>query len=165
MSILDRLLLDPSVRAALEPLVSRVAAHMLATPDAPLAWESVPLKIYGNKLPDFIRSSWVFILRGGQASGAERHPNSHQRVASYRGDGDLQIQVGGVWQSHRLSDDTALPIERRWASIPHNVWHQAVVAGNDWVVVSFHSVEDFELIEERPNEARVDSTARRKYLR
>lgn len=40
---------------------------------------------------------------------------------------------------------------RRWASIPLNVWHQAVVFHKNWVVVSFHTALTHELIEERPD--------------
>ena len=43
------------------------------------------------------------------------------------------------------------PIESRWASIPAGTWHQAVVPDEDGVVVSFHTVPEGELVEERPD--------------
>jgi hypothetical protein len=164
LALLDGLLQQPSARAVIEPIASRVAAQLRANPTVPLAWEPVPLATYGNELPNFIRSSWVFVLRGDSASGAERHPNSHQRVMAYRGDGDLQIRTGNEWQSHVLTSDSLAPLESRWASIPPNVWHQAVVSGTDWIVVSFHTVADSDLIEERPDETKAASTRKRKYL-
>ena len=164
LTLLDELLRQPSAHAVIEPIASRVVARLRANPILALAWEPVPLDTYGNELPTFIRSSWVFVLRGDSASGAERHPNSHQRVMAYRGDGDLQIRTGNEWQSHMLTSNPLAPLESRWASIPPKVWHQAVVSGTDWIVVSFHTVADFELIEERPGEPNADSTRKRKYL-
>jgi len=162
--LLDGLLHDPSVRAVIDPMALRVEANLNDTPTVPLAWEPVPVAAYTDKLPGFIRSSWVFVLRGNSASGAERHPNSHQRVMSYRGVGDLQIRVGDEWKSHVLTDGQHAPLLARWASIPPNTWHQAVVTGSHWVVVSFHMVPDRELIEERPESTDAELTRQRRYL-
>ena len=52
---------------------------------------------------------------------------------------------------YRLTSDSDAPLEKRWISIPQNVWHQPVISKEtDWVVVSFHTVPAEELIEERP---------------
>jgi hypothetical protein len=115
-------------------------------------------------LPPFIRSSWVFILRAGATTGAERHPNSHQRVMSFRGKGDLQTGGEGKWQSHHLNSNRDEDMEQRWLSIPTNVWHQADVSDVDWVVVSFHTVPAEELIEERPDKTDASRTQQRKYV-
>ena len=57
-----------------------------------------------------------------------------------------------VWQSNILVSDPEASLERRWISIPQNVWHRAVIPeGADWAVVSFHTVPAEELIEERPH--------------
>lgn len=164
LRLLDELLLLESVRAVIDPIASRVEAQLNTNSTAPLAWESVPLGTYTNGLPDFIRSSWVFVLRGNNASGAERHPNSYQRVMSYRGDGDFQIRPADDWESHYLTSDLEAPLLSRWASIPTNTWHQAVVTGSHWVVVSFHTVLDDELIEERPDSTDVELTQQRRYI-
>ena len=164
LRLLDELVGVESSRAVIDPIASRVEAQLNTDPTAPLAWEPVPLTTYTNNLPDFIRSSWVFVLRGNSASGAERHPNSHQRVMSYRGAGDLQTRTGDEWQSHCLKSDSDGPLLSRWASIPPNIWHQAVVAGSHWVVVSFHTVPDDELVEERPDSADTESTRQRRYV-
>src|SRR5207249_1597152 len=92
-------------------------------------------------------------LRTGTTTGAERHPNSHQRMMSFRGTGDMQTGGDGRWQTNALISDRGAELEQKWVSIPENVWHQAVVPDADWVVVSFHTVPAEELIEERPDVA------------
>jgi hypothetical protein len=162
---LDALLRSDEVRARLHPIVERVAQSLARDPAAPMAWEPVPLSLYGGPVPEPIRSSWVFILRAGAATGAERHPNSHQRMMSYRGAGDLQAGGEGRWQSHPLISAGDADLESRWASVPPDVWHQAVVPdAEDWVVVSFHTVPAEALIEERPEPDDDGRTRRRRYL-
>jgi len=145
---LDRLLRDPAVQLVIDGIVARVQGRLADDPSAALAWEPVPLGTYGDRLPDLLRSSWVFVLRAGTTSGAERHPNSHQRVMSYRGSADMQTWVTGRWQPNILISDPAAPLEQRWLSIPVNMWHKPVMDAHDWVVVSFHTVRDVDLIEE-----------------
>jgi hypothetical protein len=161
---LDALLRPEEVRARIHHIVERVAQHLARERTAAMAWEPIPLGAFGDGLPPSIQSSWVFILRAGAVTGAERHPNSHQRMMSYKGTGDLQTGGEGQWRSHLLVSDTDADLERRWVSIPPNVWHQAVVPGGDWVVVSFHTVPAEELIEERPDAADTDRTQQRRYV-
>jgi hypothetical protein len=164
LQMLDALVAQESPRRVIQPIVARVEETLNADRTALLAWEPVPLSAYGSALPEAIRSSWVFILRAGAATGAERHPNSHQRVMSYRGGGDLQVWADGRWHSTVLTSDPRAPLEARWVSIPVNVWHQGVVPDANWVVVSFHTVPAEELIEERPDPADSGLTRQRKYL-
>jgi hypothetical protein len=142
---------NPSVIAQIDAIADRVERNFTSSRE-PLAWESVPLALYGDSLPSEIRSSWVFLLREGSASGAERHPNSHQRVRSWRRSGDFQVRIGDRWESHFLENNFDVPLERQWASIPVNVWHQAVVGPvGHWIVLSFHTAAAEDLIEERPD--------------
>ena len=165
LAALDAAVRRPRASAALEPLVESALRKLKDDPDALLAWEPIPLEAYGAELPPGILSSWVFALRADGASGAERHPNSHQRMVSYRGAGDFQVWVDEQWQSNLLVSDHAAPLEQRWISIPVNVWHQAVVpTGEHWVVVSFHTVRHEDLIEERPDPADQSLTRRRHYV-
>lgn len=161
LEALDKLLQSDVIRAGIDPIVNRVARKLLEDRAASMAWEPIPLAIYGADAPSFIRSSWVFILRAGATTGAERHPNSHQRMMSYRATGDLQTGGEGKWQSNPLVSDPIASMEQRWISVPPNVWHQAVVADRDWVVVSFHTVDAHELIEERPAD---DDASQRRQL-
>jgi ribosomal protein S18 acetylase RimI-like enzyme len=160
---LDDILKEEAVRARIDAVVAHVEQTMVREPTRPMGWEPVPLSVYGEALPPMIRSSWVFILRAGAITGAERHPNSHQRMMSYRGSGDLQIGGEGQWESHPLVSDASAGLERRWVSVPPNIWHQAVVPDGDWVVVSFHTVAAHELIEERPDPRDSTATLRKHY--
>src|SRR5215468_1441167 len=152
LEALDTALRSESVRAQIRSVVARVRDQLARKKDALMSWEPFPLDVLATTLPPEIRSAWVFVLRAGADTGAERHPNSHQRMMSFQGSGDMQTGGDGRWQSNILVSAPDADLERRWISIPPNVWHQVVVpAGDDWVVVSFHTVPATELIEERPD--------------
>jgi hypothetical protein len=164
LQTLEELMRQPAAITVIESIAARVERQLERDQAASLAWEPVPLQTYAATLPLGICSSWVFILRASTTTGAERHPNSHQRVMSFRGSGDLQIMVDRVWQSNPLVSELSAPFERRWLSIPPLVWHQAVVPASNWVVVSFHTVPSHELIEERPKAGTEAATRQRRYL-
>jgi hypothetical protein len=64
-----------------------------------------------------------------------------------------------------FGEDPDAPLERRWISIPTNVWHRPVIdAAGDWAVVSFHTMPAEELIEDRPDDSREAGTKQMKYL-
>jgi hypothetical protein len=161
---LDALLQSDAVRAGINLIVERVQRKLAQDHTAVMAWEPIPLSIYGESLPAFIRSSWVFILRAGATTGAERHPNSHQRMMSWHGTGDLQTGGEGCWRSNLLISNREAALEQRWVTIPANEWHQAVVPNEDWVVVSFHTVPAEELIEERPDAADASRMEQKRYV-
>lgn len=164
LQILDKIIKQTSIRSAIEPIVTRVEQKLNQDSEVKLTWESIPLFIYGKQLPNGIRSSWVFVIPPQTTTGAERHPNSYQRMMSYRGSGDLQIWDGDKWNSNILVSDLDKGMGKRWVSIPTNIWHQAVVGKENWVVVSFHTVPDDELIEERPDPTGTKFISQRKYL-
>ncbi len=149
LETLDRAVRAPRAEALLSELAGAISAILKSDPAARLAWRSVPLETY-EVLPEGIASSWVFVLKAHCSSGAERHPNSIQRVMSYRGQADMRTWNGKAWVSNVLKSDSAEPLENRWLSIPANVWHRPVMGDGDWVVVSFHTASDQELIEELP---------------
>ena len=151
LEALDAAVRSDSAAARIGEIVARVERALNQRPEEVMAWEPVRLDVYADPLPPMIASSWVFILRAGVDTGAERHPNSHQRMMAYRGDGDFQTRARTDWDSNLLTSDPAAPIERRWVSIAPNVWHQSARPAQDWVVVSFHTVPHDELIEERPD--------------
>src|ERR1700758_1212635 len=90
---LDRILRSEQIRAQILPIVERVRSELTRSQDTLMAWEPIPLTLFRGALPALIQSSWVFILRGGANTGAERHPNSHQRMMSFEGTGDLQTDA------------------------------------------------------------------------
>jgi hypothetical protein len=165
LETLDAALRWDSVREYIRSVVIRVREELVRRKDALMSWEAIPLHIFATTLPPEIRSAWVFVLRAGADTGAERHPNSHQRMMSFEGSGDLQTGEPGKWQSNVLVSDPDAPLERRWISIPTNVWHRPIIgADTDWAVVSFHTVPAEELIEERPDDSRKAGTRQMKYL-
>ncbi len=167
-SILERLdarLEDPALRRRLDEIADRVVRALAERPDDVMAWEPVPLELYGVDLPGGILSSWVFALRAGATSGAERHPNSRQRMRSWRGGGDFQSRVGAQpWHTQTLTSERRAPLEERWVSIAPNTWHQVVVPHRDWTVVSFQTATVEELVEERPHPDREGEVKRRRYV-
>ena len=146
---LDRAIRARRASSFLAALTAEVGALLKRDPATRLAWRTVPLEIY-DRMPDGIASSWVFVLRAGCSSGAERHPNSIQRVMSYHGSADMRTWDGQQWVSNVLRSEAEQPLENRWLTIPANVWHRPVMSDVDWAVVSFHTASDTELIEELP---------------
>ncbi|MFL6351743.1 MAG: hypothetical protein ACJ74Z_07825, partial [Bryobacteraceae bacterium] len=147
---LDREIRAPDRAAFLSELTTQVNTVLKRDASARLAWRSVPLSIYDH-LPGGIASSWVFVLRANCSSGAERHPNSVQRVMSYQGCADMRTWDGEGWVSNALRSEAELPLQDRWLSIPANVWHRPVMGDLDWSVVSFHTASETALIEELSN--------------
>ncbi len=165
LTSIETVLRSENVREQIRPIVDRVRAELGQKREALMAWEPIPLTVFGRALPSEIRSAWVFVLRAAADTGAERHPNSHQRMMSYEWSGDMQTGEPGQWQSNVLVSSPDVPLERRWISIPRSVWHRPVVGGDaDWAVVSFHTVVADELIEERPDVSSKDRTKQMKYL-
>jgi hypothetical protein len=67
-------------------------------------------------------------------------------------------------RSGRAAGEPECSAEQRSVTIPPNVWHQALVADTNWVVVSFQTVSAEDLIEERPDAADASRTQPRKYI-
>jgi hypothetical protein len=162
---IDTILQSETVREQIHPIIERVRAELARKKEAVMTWEPIPLTVFGRALPREIRSAWVFVLRAGVDTGAERHPNSHQRMMTFEGSGDMQTGEPGNWQSNVLIGNPEAPLEQRWISIPQNAWHRPVVGAEaDWTVVSFHTVLAEELIEEKLDDSTKDGTKQMKYL-
>ena len=173
---LDAIVRSDELHTKIYPIVDRVFTALSQKPEALMTWEPIPLQIFGEGLPPEIRSVWIFVLRAGADTGAERHPNSHQRMMTLHGSGDMKTQSkkgelrikkdekGVDWQSNVLVSEPGAPLERRWISIPPNVWHRPVVGRDvDWLVISFHTVPAEELIEEKLDESGA-GTKQKKYV-
>lgn len=169
LKYLDQAVWQASVVKMIDDISARVEQKLVVSSDELLAWESVPLSVYGVAFPKAIKSSWIFVLRNGVSTGAERHPNSHQRVMSYRGCANLKTcchdDPQAEWVSNFLISDPQISWEHRWLSIPPKVWHQPVVPpGANWIAVSFHTVYADELIEERPDSEISSRVRQRRYV-
>jgi len=127
LEALDAVIRSNELRAKIKAVVDRVGAAQAQKPEAVMTWEPIPLETLRQKLPREIRSRWVFVLRAGADTGAERHPNSHQRMMTLHGTGDMRVRAGltsSQWQSNVLVSERSAPLQRRWISIPPNVWHR-----------------------------------------
>ncbi len=131
----------------------RRVTRELETSGGLMAWEVVSRDAFGDGLSESIRSCWIFVLRAGAATGAERHPNSHQRSFSLIGSGTFELRDGPDWRSHPLGSTDPASLEQRWVSIPPSTWHRLFVGSEPWGMLSFHTVDPAELIEERPADA------------
>ena len=80
----------------------RSVTRKLEASDARMAWEVVSRGTFGEGVPESIRSCWIFVIRAGAVTGAERHPNSHQRSFSLIGSGTFELRDGPGWRSHPL---------------------------------------------------------------
>src|SRR5512141_187972 len=102
LEALDMALRSDNVREHIRSVVVHVREQLARRKDALMRWEPFPLNVLAATLPAEIRSAWVFVLRAGADTGAERHPNSHQRMMSFEGNGDLQTGEPGKWESNVL---------------------------------------------------------------
>jgi hypothetical protein len=165
LETIDTILRSETVREQIRPVIERVRTELARNDDALMTWEPVPLSVFGRALPHEIRSAWIFVLRAGADTGPERHPNSHQRMMTFEGSGDMRTEADGHWQSNVLTNNPEAPLEQRWISIPQNIWHHPVVGPDtDWTVVSFHTVAAEELIEEKQDESSRAGTKQKRYL-
>lgn len=135
--------------AFIAQVLARVTAQLEDT-DGSMTWEPIPLSVFGDTLPDTIRSCWVFVLRPGAETGPERHPNSHQRSLSLVGAGTFEVREQGQWARYLLSSRTRGALGERWVSIPPNTWHRVSVGPEPWGMLSFHTIEASALVEEVP---------------
>jgi hypothetical protein len=163
IELLDSAVLDKRIKHHLDAIVDRVEKTLETDINALMAWEPIPLDLYNQKLTSEIKSSWVFILRKNSTTGAERHPNSIQRMMSYKGYGDFQTKPNEHWDSNFLESDFEGKVEKRWISIPINTWHQGIVGDENWVVISFHTAGVSDLIEERPENGNESSIHQQTY--
>lgn len=149
LSALNEVVRKASTAAMVTSTLRRVI-DQLNTSAKLMAWEVVPLDTFAGSLPESIRSCWIFVIRPGAETGAERHPNSHQRSFSLVGSGTFELRAGTTWQPHALGSTERASVEQRWVSIPPLTWHRLFAGSEPWGMLSFHTVAPEDLIEERP---------------
>lgn len=136
----ELLISQPSFHATIEQLRSE-----LRRSNEPFAWTVVDPGTLGAELPASIKSSWVFVLKGGTPSGCHYHPNSVQHMVAVRGRGTSR--VGGVEKSMATLGSAGCSLEDIWFVIAEGVPHEFFPVGEDLVVVSFHTCRADELAE------------------
>ena len=72
LETLDTALRSDSVREHIRSVVVRVRDQLARRKDALMSWEPFPLDVLATTLPPEIRSAWVFVLRAGANTGAEK---------------------------------------------------------------------------------------------
>jgi hypothetical protein len=149
VATLNEVVRSDSATAIIGTTLQRVFRQLDASAKL-MAWETVSLSTFADGLPENIRSCWIFVIRAAAATGAERHPNSHQRSFSLIGGGTFELRAGTNWRSHPLKSTDRASIEQRWVSIPPSTWHRLFVGPEAWGMLSFHTVVPEALIEERP---------------
>jgi len=148
VALLEDLSVTDSAQSAIERAVAQAKQELKDKEEKLGGSVQLPLSVFGDKLPPFIKSCRVFVLRGGTEFKIERHPNSHQRVLSLEGSGEIRVfHDDGTWTASFGSVRQA-PLDKRWASLHENVWHQPVAGPDDWAVLAFHTASEEDLIDE-----------------
>ena len=145
---IEVLLESKSAQFVIDKAVSETKAMLGADPERLTAAVQVSLSVFGDSLPPEIKSCRVFALRAGLESGIECHPNSHQRVLSLEGTGEIRVFDDPEPYTVSLRSDMGGPLELRWGSLQENIRHQPVAGKEDWVVLTFHTASEAELIDE-----------------
>jgi hypothetical protein len=141
----------------------RVTAALRQNPEAPQAWEALPLDLIEPALAAGIKSCWIFRLRAGAAFGAERHANSHQRSVALSGTAAFEVLEGDSWTAKTISGDAQDSLSDSWISIPPGQWHRIQIGTADFESCSFHTAPADELLEETPVGDDLNVTRKRLY--
>lgn len=108
-------------------------------------WSVIDLSSIACKLPESIRSCWVFVLKQAVSSGCHYHPNSIQHMVTISGQG--MSKVAGEYKrmlQFGSSNDSLADI---WLVIGKSVPHEFFPEKEAMVVVSFHTCAANELEE------------------
>lgn len=154
----------PQLNEAVAQLIKRpeirnlVDALKKQLPDTsePFVWSSIDPKSIMERLPDKIRSIWIFVLKKDVPSGCHYHPNSIQHMVMIEGEGTSKVGAIARRMERFGAPDSSL--NDIWYVIPEGVQHEFFPIGRDMVVVSFHTCGADEL-----QEVSCDSGATREY--
>ena len=155
----------PKLNEAVAELIKRPTIHSLANTlkkqlqhtTEPFVWSTIDLQSFTARLPDTIKSCWIFVLKNDVPSGCHYHPNSIQHMVMIEGEGTSQVGSNSRQMKHFGDPDCSLA--DIWYVIPEGVAHEFFPSAKDMVVVSFHTCESDEL-----KEIRCDSGATREYV-
>jgi len=136
----------PERLAALDALVKRSkevldatslkARAMLQTGEE-FGWEFVSL----GPLPEGVASAGLFVLPARSRPTPHRHPNSIQHMRRLAGDARVRLTLGDDVL------DRSVGADERWVVIQADATHQIDVGEREFVVISFHTVPQEELLE------------------
>lgn len=142
-------------RPEIQSLVDSLKKQLPQTSE-PFVWSAIDLRSITSRLPDNIRSGWIFVLKKDEPSGCHYHPNSIQHMVMVEGDGTSKIGVNS--RQMKLFGDPDSSLDDIWYVIPEGMPHEFFPSGRDMVVLSFHTCASEEL-----EEISCDSGATRSY--
>jgi hypothetical protein len=135
----ERLLaLDELIEGAKEILddAAEKARSMLPTGEE-FGWDFVSL----GPLPEGIASAGVFVLPASSSPTPHRHPNSIQHMHRLSGEARVHVTLGDE------SLDRMVDATDPWIVIEADAIHRIEVGVEEFVVISFHTVPQEELLE------------------
>ncbi|HEU4477392.1 MAG TPA: cupin domain-containing protein [Pyrinomonadaceae bacterium] len=143
----------PQLNEAVAQLIARPETHSLVDSlkkqlpqtSEPFVWSAIDLQSIQTRLPDSIRSCWIFVLKKDVASGCHYHPNSIQHMVMVEGEGSSK--VGPDSREMKLFGDPDSSLDDVWYVIPEGMPHEFFPKGQDVVVLSFHTCTSDELEE------------------
>lgn len=143
----------PQLNEAVAQLIARPETHSLVDSlkkqlpqtSEPFVWSAIDLQSITARLPDSIRSCWIFVLKKDVASGCHYHPNSIQHMVMVEGEGSSK--VGPDSREMKLFGDPDSSLDDVWYVIPEGMPHEFFPKGQDVVVLSFHTCTSDELEE------------------
>lgn len=131
-------------RPAIHSLVDALKQELQHTTE-PFVWSTIDLQSIPTRLPDNIRSGWIFVLKKDVPSGCHYHPNSIQHMVMIEGEGTSKVgAVSGQMKRFGEPDGT---LADTWYVIPEGMPHEFFPKGQDVVVMSFHTCASGELEE------------------
>ena len=136
----------PQLNEAVAQLITRPATHslidalkqQLQQTSEPFVWST--LDPQSVRLPEEIKSCWIFVLKKDVASGCHYHPNSIQHMVMTEGEGTSKIGTTSGEMTRFGEPDC-------WYVIPEGTPHEFFPSRRDMVVVSFHTCASDELEE------------------
>ena len=154
----------PHLNEAVEELLTRASFHQLVDnlkaelphTAEPFVWSTIDPESITVRLPETIKSCWIFVLKKDVPSGCHYHPNSIQHMVMIEGEGTSKVGSDSR-QMMRLGEADST-LDDVWYVIREGVQHEFFPSGRDVVVVSFHTCASDEL-----EEISCDSGATRNY--
>ena len=146
-----QLIAQPEIHSIVDSLKSQ-----LPQTSEPFVWSTIDLQSITARLPDSIRSGWIFVLKKDVRSGCHYHPNSIQHMVMVEGEGTSKI--GPDSRQMKLFGAPDSSLDDVWYVIPENMPHEFFPKGREMVVLSFHTCTSDEL-----EEISCDSGAMRYY--
>jgi hypothetical protein len=111
----------------------------------PFVWSIIDTIALDCKLPESIRSCWIFVLKHDVPSGCHYHPNSIQHMLVIKGEG--MSKVAGIHKRMVQFGSSNGSLADTWYVIGKGVPHEFFPEEEDMIVVSFHTCAASELEE------------------